>query len=140
MSSELDRALRDLALHKGLRRLRTARRLRELNGPKVVVEDSEALLEKTRKELGARWAEVEVLYPEFLEWANGRDAAFAAWESRCESCSHWVGTDHLSYSEDEVTPASDDDTWCGIYRVGTRTIPEPCPEHKLLQVKTAKLN
>ena len=84
---------------------------------------------KVRKKLGSRFAEVESLATEFRNWADEQEESIRDWERKCEGCSHWIDGNDPADNQG-IDSARDSDTWCGKYKVGERTITDPCPSYK----------
>jgi hypothetical protein len=122
MSPELTEALNDKEVFLALKRLYTYKRLRELGAPPVIVEGAGQQLDRSKKELGARYAGISArLFVEFKEIEDATILAEQNWEAKCQTCVFWT----------DGYQGRDDKQWCGRHSFETRTIPDACPDFQL---------
>ncbi len=106
-----------------LSRLYRLKRLKEMEAPQAIIEQTDELLSLSRERVGERWPEVEEAFPSYYRFKLARDKADLAWEKRCEECKHFLGYDHFGSDDDASVLA---DVWCRKYNYSVA--PRPCSD------------
>ena len=98
-----------------------------LNAPAEIVENEEALFDRSLEEIGGDITVVLKAYPAYAIAKRGAEARDQAWEDRCTKCVNWRGMFGLVDPDSEVGGSK---PWCAEYDFDGMTQPAPCPKFR----------
>jgi hypothetical protein len=122
MSLKLQEALTDDRFELALRRLHSVVTLESKGLSDEVLRSPRYQLEKSKKEFGDRFSQVQAIYPAYKVWADSNNERLIAWQIRCSNCRF----------QGNVSEQEDITKWCEKYSAESRTCPEPCPDYAVM--------
>jgi hypothetical protein len=122
MYLKLQEALTDDRFELALRRLHNVVTLEGQGLSDDVLRSPRIQLEKSKKEFGDRFPQVQSIYPEYKAWADKNNERLIAWQMRCSDCRF----------QGNVSEHKDITKWCEKYSAENRTCPDPCPDYAVM--------
>jgi len=119
MYLELQDALADERFELALRRLHNVVTLESKGLSDEILRSPRIQLEKSKKEFGDRFSQVQAIYPQYRLWANENNERLISWQMRCSNCKF----------QGNVSRHEDIGKWCEKYSAENRTYPDPCPDY-----------